>query len=247
MARIELRDVGLTFRVRQHGRFGLKDLIFHRLKRQANPFIEINALQRLSFSVGNGERLGIIGHNGAGKSTLLRVIAGVYPPTQGQRIVDGRIDSLLDIGLGIESYAKAWDNIAYRCYLQGDTPEQVRAKRQSIAEFSELGEFLDMPIRFFSTGMFVRFAFAVATAIDPEILLLDEIFGAGDITFQQKARKRMLELVDKAHVLVFVSHDLATVRQLCNRVIWMEKGAIVEDGPAERVIDRYTQHHVVAA
>ncbi|OAI42037.1 sugar ABC transporter [Planctomycetaceae bacterium SCGC AG-212-D15] len=243
MAKIELRNVSLTFRIRQHGRFGLKEFIIRRLRKDAsNPLIEVDALKNASLKVDNGERVGVVGANGAGKSTLLRVISGVYPPTQGERVVEGRLDSLLDIGLGIEPHAKAWDNIAYRCYLHGDTPDEVRTKRERVVEFSELGKFLHMPIRFFSAGMYVRFAFSVATAIDPEILLLDEVFGAGDIGFRQKARRRMVELVDKAHILVFVSHDLGAIRQFCNRVIWLEKGRVREDGPAEIILEKYTAH-----
>ena len=127
--------------------------------------------------------------------------------------------------------------------MQGDTPADVKAKRPGIAEFCELGDLLHMPIRFYSSGMYVRFAFAVATAIEPEILLLDEIFGAGDIAFHQKARARMLNLVDKARLMVYVSHDLASIEELCNRVIWMEKGSIIDDGEPKAILEKYVQKH----
>jgi ABC-type polysaccharide/polyol phosphate transport system ATPase subunit len=240
MVGIHLKDINLQFRVRKSGRIGLKEFVVRGLFREtSNPYLEINALQNINLSIKEGERVGIIGHNGAGKSTILRLMAGVYPPSSGERHVEGKISSLMDIGLGIEPNASGWDNIAYRCYLQGDTPADVEAKRQDIADFCELGDLLQMPIRYYSSGMYVRFAFAVATAVEPEILLLDEVFGAGDITFQQKARKRMLGLVDKSRLMVFVSHDLNTMQDLCSRVIWMEKGTIIQDGATKEIMQMY--------
>jgi ABC-type polysaccharide/polyol phosphate transport system ATPase subunit len=243
MARIELRDVNLTFKVRKSGRVGLKEFLVGGLfRKKVNPYLEVRALRNVNLSISDGERVGVIGHNGAGKSTLIRLIAGVYPPSSGEFRTDGRISSLMELGLGIESMASGWNNIAYRCYLQGDTPKEVAAKRPEIAAFTELGEFLHMPIRFYSSGMYVRFAFAVATAIDPEILLLDEIFGAGDLSFQEKAKRRMHDLVNKAQILLFVSHDLSMIEQLCERVIWMDKGTIIREGPAREMIALYKEH-----
>ncbi len=244
MIGIRLKDVNLQFRVRKSGKIGLKEFVVQGLfRRNTNPYLEINALNGINLTIEDGQRVGIIGHNGAGKSTLLRVLAGVYPATSGECEVHGKIGSLMDIGLGIEASASGWDNIAYRCYLQGDTPADVLAKRQDIADFSELGEMLQMPVRFYSSGMYVRFAFAVATAIEPEILLLDEIFGAVDMGFHQKARARILNLVDKARLMVFVSHDLASIEEFCNRVIWMEKGTIVQDGKTKDVLQNYVRKH----
>ncbi|MGE3805764.1 MAG: ABC transporter ATP-binding protein, partial [Gemmataceae bacterium] len=240
MALIDLRNINLTFRIRKHGQFGLKELLIALLRKsKLNPTVEIHALKDLTLQIHEGDRVGVIGHNGAGKSTLLRLIAGVYPPTSGTRHVTGEVTSLMDIGLGIEPTASGWDNIAYRCFLQGDTPKDVEAKRPGIAEFSELNEYLQIPIRFYSSGMYVRLAFAIATAVHPDILLLDEVLGAGDIGFQDKARDRMMDLVDKAKALVFVSHDLVSIKKLCNRVLWMDQGKLIDDGPAETVIDRY--------
>src|SRR5262249_31707123 len=166
MARIELDNVSLTFRVRQQGRITLKEFFVRHLFRKAyNPFIDVRALQEVSLSIREGDRLGIIGHNGAGKSTLMKVLAGIYPPTGGERIVDGKISSLFDIALGFEMDASGWENIAFRGYLQGESPRSIRAKVQPIAEFTELGHFLNMPVRYYSAGMMVRLAFAIATAI----------------------------------------------------------------------------------
>src|SRR5205809_1779804 len=185
MARIELDGVSLTFRVRQDSK-GLtwKDWVLGLVSRRARPHIEIRALQDVSFEVARGERVGIVGHNGAGKSTLLKLLAGIYPPTAGRRVVEGQISSLFDIALGFELDANGWENISYRGYLQGETPRSLRDKIPSIADFSELGHFLDMPVRYYSAGMKVRLAFSIATAIEPEVLLVDEVLSVGDMAFQ---------------------------------------------------------------
>src|SRR5437016_1234881 len=145
MARIELDRVSLTFKVRQRGRITFKEFLVRQMfRRSVNPLLEVRALQAVSLQFRRGERVGIIGHNGAGKSTLLKVLAGIYPPTQGRRLVEGSISSLFDLALGFESDATGWENIGYRGYLQGETPRSIRSKIQSIADFSELGKFLDM-------------------------------------------------------------------------------------------------------
>jgi lipopolysaccharide transport system ATP-binding protein len=242
MIRIHLHSINLHFRVRKCARTSLKAFVLNGLfRRDVNPYLEIHALRDINLDIEEGQRVGIVGPNGAGKSTLLRLLAGVYWPSSGERQVHGKISSLMDINLGIEPNASGWDNIAYRCYLQGDSPAEVEAKRPEIAEFCELGDYLDMPARYYSRGMYVRFAFAIATAVEPEILLLDEVFSAGDKAFQQKARERMASLIDKARLMVFVSHDLATMADLCNRVIWMEKGAIIADGNPAEILERYSE------
>jgi ABC-type polysaccharide/polyol phosphate transport system ATPase subunit len=154
--------------------------------------------------------------------------------------VVGRISSLFDIAVGFEPEASGWDNIAYRCYLQGETPRSVRGKLDEIAEFSELGKFLDVPVRCYSAGMMVRLAFAVATAIDPEILLIDEVLSVGDLAFQEKARRRMQEMMAKARLMVLVSHDLESLARLCSKVVWLEQGRVRAIGPPEETIAAYT-------
>src|SRR5262249_39437454 len=151
---------------------------------------------------------GIIGHNGAGKSTLLKLLAGIYPPSSGTRVVRGRISSLFDITLGFELDASGWENINYRGYLQGESPQSIKAKVGEIAAFAELGEFLDMPVRYYSAGMMIRLAFSIATAIDPEILIVDEVLAVGDLAFQQKATERIRSMMAQAKLMVIVSHDL---------------------------------------
>jgi ABC-type polysaccharide/polyol phosphate transport system ATPase subunit len=240
MARIELEQVSLTFRVRKERSVRLKDFILKRMFLPSkNPFLEVRALQDVNLRVEQGDRLGFIGHNGAGKSTLLKLLAGIYAPTSGYRSVTGRISSLFDIALGFEGEASGWENITYRSYLQGETPSSVRAKRNAIAEFSELGDFLNMPVRYYSAGMMVRLAFSIATAIDPEILLVDEVLGVGDLSFQNKARERMRDMMAKAHLMVLVTHDLDGIRQMCNRAVWLDHGRIVMIGPCDSVVAAY--------
>jgi ABC-type polysaccharide/polyol phosphate transport system ATPase subunit len=241
MARIELEKVDLTFRVRQRGRITLKEFLVRQMfRRSVNPIIEVRALQDVSLQFHEGERVGIVGHNGAGKSTLLKVLAGIYPPSQGRRIVEGRISSLFDIALGFEMDASGWENICFRGYLQGETPQTIRAKIQPIADFTELGDFLNMPVRYYSAGMMVRLAFSIATAIEPEILLVDEVLSVGDMAFQEKARVRMREMIAKAKLIVIVSHDLINLTQLCDRAVWMDHGRVRRLGPTAEIIAAYT-------
>jgi ABC-type polysaccharide/polyol phosphate transport system ATPase subunit len=241
MAQIDLDNVSLTFRVRQYGRITLKDFfVRHLFGKASNPFIQVQALQDVSLHLGEGDRLGIIGANGAGKSTLMKVLAGIYPPTSGRRLVQGNISSLFDIGLGFEMDASGWDNICYRGYLQGETPRSIRAKMQPIADFSELGHFLDMPVRYYSAGMLVRLAFSIATAIEPEILLVDEVLAAGDLAFLDKARQRMHDMMAKARLIVLISHDMESVRKLCDRVVWMDHGRVRQIGLPDEVVGAYT-------
>jgi ABC-type polysaccharide/polyol phosphate transport system ATPase subunit len=242
MSLIELNDVGLLFRVRKLGRISLKEYLVQGLFRHAkkNSF-EVQALEHIDLTVNEGERLGIVGHNGAGKSTLLKMLAGIYPPTSGKRHVRGQISSLFDIALGFEHEASGWDNIKYRGYLQGETKQSIQSKMQAIADFSELGEFLDMPVRYYSAGMMVRLAFSIATAIEPEILIVDEVLAAGDMNFQNKARDRMRSLMSSARAVVLVSHDLAALRTLCDRVLWLDHGRMKMIGTTQEVIAAYTQ------
>jgi ABC-type polysaccharide/polyol phosphate transport system ATPase subunit len=240
MARIELNGVGLTFRVRRHIRLSLKEfLVGQMFRRSRNPILEVHALTGVSLTADRGDRLGVIGHNGAGKSTLLKTLAGVYQPTHGKMEVDGRVSSLFDLALGFEMDATGWENIAYRSYLQGETPRTVRGKRQAIADFSELGDFLNTPVRYYSAGMLVRLAFAIATSIDPEVLLIDEVLSVGDLAFQAKARARMAEMVDRAHLMVMVTHDLDSVPKVCNRAVWLDHGHMMMEGPTEEVVAAY--------
>lgn len=239
MPSLVLEHVSLTFRPRRFGRVTLKEYLLRPSCRAEGAYRQVPALRDISLSAEDGARVGVIGANGAGKSTLLRVLAGIYPPSQGRRRAVGKIASLFDIALGFEADATGWDNIRFRGYLQGETPRTVKAKMADVAEFSELGAFLDLPVRGYSSGMLVRLAFSIATAIEPEILLIDEALGAGDLAFQAKARQRIRQLVAKARILVLVSHSLETVGQLCSTVVWLDQGRIRRQGDPRDVIEAY--------
>lgn len=242
MAKIELNDVSLTFTVRQERKVTLKEYLLRGLFLPSrNPRVAVHALSHLNLSAADGDRIGVIGHNGAGKSTLLKLLAGVYPPTGGTRTVDGRICSVFDIALGFEHEANGWENIKYRGYLLGETPRTLAAKIDEIAAFSELGDFLNIPVRYYSSGMLVRLAFAISTAVEPEVLLIDEVLGAGDAAFQQKAQARMRALMDTARLMVMVSHDLGSIEALCTHVLWMEHGAKKMFGPPGQVVPAYLE------
>jgi ABC-type polysaccharide/polyol phosphate transport system ATPase subunit len=240
MARIELDQVCLRFKIRQ-GRQTLKEFLIGGRKQQPQSR-SVHALRGVSLQVREGDRVGILGHNGAGKSSLLRLIAGIYPATRGRRLVEGRISSIFEITHGFEFEASGWDNILYRGYLQGETPRSIRAKMPAIAEFSELGDFLDLPIRCFSSGMLVRLGFAIATATDPEILLIDESLSVGDLAFQDKARQRMRDMMARARLIVLVSHDLASLKQLCDCGVWLDHGQVRLAGPIDEVVAAYSAH-----
>ncbi len=247
MARIELDKASLTFEIRQRGRITLKEfLVKGEWRKKAYPITHIPALAEVSLEIKEGQRLGIIGHNGAGKSTLLRLLAGVYPPTSGRRVVEGRISSLFDVTLGFELDATGYENIKFRGYLQGETPASMRGKIDEIAAFTELDQtatgaqnFLNLPVRYYSAGMLVRLGFAIATAIDPQILLVDEVLSVGDLAFQNKARQRMREMMSRAQLIVMVSHDLASVANFCDRVVWLDHGHVRCLGPADEVVAAY--------
>ena len=242
MAKIELDDVSVTFTVHQHKRVSLKEYMIRGLfRRTVNQAVGVHALAGVNLHVGDGDRIGVIGHNGAGKSTLLKLIAGIYPPTGGTRTVEGRICSLFDISLGFEPEATGWDNIAYRSYLQGESPTSLKGKIDDIAAFTELDQFLSIPVRYYSAGMMMRLAFAIATSVEPEVLLIDEVLAVGDHAFKKKAQERMKELMTSARVMVLVAHDMETIREMCTSVVWMMHGRVVMQGPPGEVIDAYLE------
>ena len=199
----------------------------------------VRTLDRISFSVSPRERIGLIGHNGAGKSTLLRVLSRVYTPTSGSIVIDGDIGSLIDISLGIDGEATGIENIFLRAALLGIPKKKVLQELDSIIEFSELGDFIKLPVRTYSTGMHLRLAFAVSTMINPSILLMDEWLSVGDKSFQQKAERRLNELIERSNILVIASHSKELIERCCTRVLWLEHGSIKMDGPAEEVCAAY--------
>ena len=240
MASILLENVDLEYPLREQ-QSSFKEYLVRGLfrKQLAKKPTIVRALNQISVKIGIGERVAIIGHNGAGKSTLLRTMAGIYPVARGNCRVEGTICSLFDIFLGFEPEASGWENIRFRSYLQGATPAQVLERTAGIGEFTELGDFLNYPVRCYSAGMAVRLAFAIATSIEPEILLLDEFVAAGDLAFQKKAEERMRTFLERAKIVVMVGHNLAYLKAHCERALWIDHGTLRADGPAESVIDQY--------
>ena len=201
------------------------------------PIIE--ALRQVDLSLNKGDRVALVGHNGAGKSTLLRLMAGIYEPTGGRALVRGRVAPIFDLAVGMDPEISGRENIIIRGLFLGMTRKQMEARLEDIAEFTELGDYLSMPLRAYSTGMRVRLALGVVTSIDPEILLLDEGIGAVDSEFLAKARGRLHELVDRSGILVFASHSDEFLADLCDTALWMEHGQIREFGPLQDVLDHY--------
>ncbi|KPG86012.1 ABC transporter ATP-binding protein [Pseudomonas sp. RIT-PI-o] len=199
----------------------------------------VRALEDLTFTLRDGDRVGLLGHNGAGKSTLLRLLSSVYEPSSGTAVIKGEIGSLIDISLGTDPEATGRENIFLRGGVLGMTKSEIAEKLDEIIEFSELGDFVDMPIRTYSSGMHLRLAFAVSTTIKPEILLMDEWLSVGDEGFKHKAEIRMNELVKSTNILVIASHSRELVMHTCNRVLWLEHGKIKMDGDPATVTAAY--------
>ncbi|MED7667589.1 ABC transporter ATP-binding protein [Pseudomonas moraviensis subsp. stanleyae] len=201
--------------------------------------VVVRALEGLSFSLKDGDRVGILGHNGAGKSTLLRLLSGVFSPTSGIAEIHGEVGSLIDISLGIDHEATGRENIYYRAALLGISKSEIEKRFEEIVEFSELGDFIDMPTRTYSSGMHLRLAFSVSTIISPEILLMDEWLAVGDENFKHKAQERMTDILNSTKILVVATHSRELVLNTCNRAIWLEHGKIRMDGDSESVSAAY--------
>ena len=199
----------------------------------------VRSLNQLNLKIDPHERIGLIGHNGAGKSTLLRVLGGVYVPTSGNALINGRVTSLIDISLGIDPESTGRENIVIRAALLGLPRKQVLEEMDNIIELTQLGEFIDMPLRTYSTGMHMRLAFAVSTMVTPEILLMDEWLSVGDKEFQERAEERLNGLIAKANILVLASHSRQLIEKCCTRVIWLEHGNVVMDEKPESVCKNY--------
>ena len=201
--------------------------------------VVIKALDGLSFDIHEGDRIGILGHNGSGKTTLLRTLAGIYEPVGGEIRTSGRVVPLFDLQLGMDVYATGLENIWMRGNMLGLSAQQIQDSLEDIADFTELGDFLYVPIRSYSTGMMVRLAFAISTAITPEILILDEMIGAGDAAFIARADLRLKNFIDKTGILVVASHSNAMLREWCNKGILLERGKMIAYGPIKEVTAQY--------
>ncbi|MCF2523882.1 ABC transporter ATP-binding protein [Bradyrhizobium sp. G127] len=239
-----LDRVSVSFPIYHGGSRSLKKIILSRssagrIARDANDRVMIDALRDVSLSLVSGDRLALIGANGAGKTTLLRVMAGIYEPVSGAVRIHGRVSPMFDLGLGIDTDLSGYDNIRIRGLLLGLSSQEIERLLPDIAEFTELGEYLDMPVRTYSSGMTLRLTFAVATCFEPEILLMDEWILAGDAHFMAKAHVRIESFLRKASVLVLASHNLEICRTWCNKGLWMERGRVRALGPVSDVIAAY--------
>lgn len=246
MAHIELKNVTLDLPIYDVQGRSLKKQVLrmgrrNRIAEGNDGVIVVRALDDLNLSFERGDRIGLIGHNGAGKSTLLRTLAGIYSPSSGSVSRHGKAVPLLDISLGMDENSTGRQNIRLRGLLLGMSDAEVRAKQQEIADFCELGDYLDLPIRTYSSGMKVRLAFAVSTAVDAEILLLDEVMGVGDASFMHKAEARLADLHNRAEIVVLAMHSNAEIRKVCNKALWMERGRVRAFGPTEEVVAAYEQ------
>lgn len=244
MASIVFDKVCVDFPIYNASTRSLKKRLFQvatggKISADANGRVVVRALENLSFSLKDGDRVALLGHNGAGKSTLLRLLSGVYAPSSGTAAIQGEIGSLIDIGFGIDAESTGRENIFLRGALLGLTRAEIKEKMEDIIEFSELGDFIDMPLRTYSAGMHLRLAFSVSTVIRPEILLMDEWLSVGDEGFKLRAEKRLNELVASTNILVLASHSKDLVRHTCNRAIWLEHGCVKMDGTPDEVTAAY--------
>lgn len=238
---IKLEHVSMKFNLGIEKEFSIKQAFvnffsFNKPKKKKEEFW---ALKDVSFSVKKGEVVGLIGSNGAGKSTLLKVVSGVMKPTKGKVTVNGVISPMIELGAGFDSELTARENIFLNGAILGYSKEFLESKFEEIVEFSELRDFLDVPVKNFSSGMTAKLAFSIATIVNPEILIVDEILSVGDIKFQEKSKNKMLEMIKGGTTVLYVSHSLDSIKQLCDRVVWLEHGKIVKIGDTKEICKEY--------
>lgn len=242
---IDINEATLEYPLGPYNRGSLKSSLFSLFggKREArSAATHVEAVRNLTVSFVRGERVALIGRNGSGKSTLLRALAGIYPLKSGTIRVVGQIGTLLDIGLGFETESTGRENIYYRGMAMGISPRKLARLEQEIVEFTQLGDFIDLPIRTYSAGMQVRLGFGVSTQITPDVLLIDEVFGAGDAAFAANAARRIHDIIARAGIMVIATHDMSLVESLCTRCIWLNQGVVVRDGPPSLVTAEYQRY-----
>lgn len=236
---IEVNHVSMRFRLSDDRILSLKEFVTTKLRGKLT-YQDFWALKNVSFQVGRGEVVGIIGRNGSGKSTLLKIISGIMKPTEGSVTCGGNIVPMLELGSGFDTDLTGRENIFLNGAILGYTKEFLESKYREILDFSELRQFIDVPIRNYSSGMMMRLAFSIATVVHPEILIVDEILSVGDEAFQRKSHARMLELMSGGTTVLFVSHSLPQIREMCGRVVWIDAGNVKMIGPAAEVCDAYS-------
>lgn len=238
--RIRFQDVVQRFRLIQERPDTLREAFAHLFRKQVS-YHDFEALKGISFVIREGETVAIIGRNGSGKSTILKIIAGVYRATTGDVRVSGQVGALIELGAGFHPDLTGRENIILNGLLLGLSRQEIQSRERQILDFAELGDFIDSPVKQYSSGMFMRLGFAVATEIDPDILLIDEILAVGDEEFQKKCSARIGDFRGRRKTIIFVSHSLAAVRQLCQRALLIDGGMLLADGPADEVVAAYEQ------
>lgn len=246
MTVISLKNINLHFPIYGANTRSLKKKLIRvttggMIKYDRNEVVTVHALKNINLEIHEGDRVGLIGANGAGKTTLLRVLAGIYEPTSGEMEVHGKVSALLSVMLGMDHDSSGYENMTIRGILHGMSFKEIANKKEDIAAFTELDDYLAMPLRTYSSGMQLRLAFAIATAVDPEILVLDEVVGTGDAHFMHKAKARIDQLIAKSKAVIIASHDNNTIKMMCNKVIVMKAGELVFFGDTEQGLNYYKE------
>ena len=238
---IELRNVSLSFKIGNDKIDNLKEYIIRTLNRTKEKKTIFKATDDVSFKIYKGEKVGILGFNGAGKSTLLKIISGVYTPDEGEVIINGNIAPLLSLGAGFDKNYSGRENIFLNGAILGYDEQFLRSKYDEILEFSELGEFINLPVKNYSSGMLSKLGFSIATIVDPDILILDEVLGVGDINFRKKSKEKLQSLMESNTTVLLVSHSIKEIRNICDKAIWIEKGRVVDIGEVNDICDKYEE------
>ena len=235
---IEIKDVDVVFKRTTEKITSLKEYFINSLKQKIKKETFV-ALKNINIEINSGEVVGILGLNGAGKSTLLKVISGIIKPTKGKVVLNGSMAPLIELGAGFDIELTGKENIFLNGSLLGFSRKELEEKMESIVEFSELGEFIDVPLKNYSSGMYARLGFSIATIYNPDILIIDEVLSVGDFRFQEKSFNKIKEMISSGTTVLFVSHDIDKIKMLCEKVIWLEKGEIIKIGGAEQICDTY--------
>ena len=235
---IEVQNVTMQYAIANDRVSNIKEYIIKRIQKRLT-YEYFKALDDVSFTVKKGEVLGLIGHNGAGKSTILKIISGIVKPTNGSVQIAGNVVPMLELGSGFDFDMTGRENIFLNGAILGYSEEFLKKKYDEIVDFSEIGQFIDVPLRNYSSGMIARLGFSVATVVEPEVLIVDEVLAVGDAAFQEKSKKRMMELMGGGSTVLFVSHGIAQIRELCDRVVWLDHGKVKMYGETKEVCDAY--------
>lgn len=242
-ARVEFKDVSLLFKLYSDKGLSMKEAIVNRFKKRyrEQAYKEFWVLNDINLTFQEGDRVGIIGRNGAGKSTLLKLVSRIYTPTKGVVDIQGSVAPLIELGAGFNAELTGRENIYLNGVILGFKPEEIKVLEQEIIEFADIGEFIDYPVKYYSSGMYMRLAFTVATAIKPDILIVDEIFAGGDVNFIDKATRRIETLFQESKIMLMVSHSMELVESMCNRCIVIDDSHVVFDGSVKEGIQRYRE------